>query len=74
MKMPDQHRRMAISLMTRWFEHVQVGSAFSHTIFVIFSEDSPLGVIPTEYGFEGQPGMPKLFLGRTVRRGRHQGR
>jgi hypothetical protein len=42
-KMPDHHRRMAIALMTRWFEHVQVGGAFNHTIFVIFSEDSPLG-------------------------------
>jgi hypothetical protein len=29
--------------MTRWFEHVQVGTAFNHTIFVIFSENSPLG-------------------------------
>ena len=36
-KMPDHHRRMAIALMTRWFEHVQVGGAFNHTIFVIFS-------------------------------------
>jgi hypothetical protein len=42
-KMPDHHRRMAIALMTRWFEHVQVGGAFNHTIFVIFSEDSPFG-------------------------------
>jgi hypothetical protein len=41
--MPDHHRRMAIALMTRWFEHVQVGGAFNHTIFVIFSEVSPLG-------------------------------
>ena len=30
-------------LMTRWFEHVQVGGAFNDTIFAIFSEDSPLG-------------------------------
>ena len=43
MKVPDHHRRMAIALMTRWFEHVQVGGAFNHTIFVIFSEDLPLG-------------------------------
>ena len=28
-KMPDHHRRMAIALMTRWFEHVQVGGAFN---------------------------------------------
>ena len=41
--MPDHHRRMAIALMTRWFEHVQVGGAFNDTIFAIFSEDSPLG-------------------------------
>jgi hypothetical protein len=41
--MPAHHRRMAIALMTRWFEHVQVGGAFSDTIFAIFSEDSPLG-------------------------------
>ena len=34
---------MAIALMTRWFEHVQVGGAFNDTIFAIFSEDSPLG-------------------------------
>ncbi|MGO9845718.1 MAG: hypothetical protein ACLPKT_03710 [Methylocella sp.] len=43
MKVPDHHRRLAIALMTRWFEHVQVGGAFNHTILVIFSEDSPLG-------------------------------
>ena len=42
-KMPAHHRRMAIALMTRWFEHVQVGGAFNDTIFAIFSEDSPLG-------------------------------
>jgi hypothetical protein len=36
-------RRVAIALMTRWFEHVQVGGAFNDTIFAIFSEDSPLG-------------------------------
>ena len=41
--MPAHHRRMAIALMTRWFEHVQVGGAFNDTIFAIFSEDSPLG-------------------------------
>jgi hypothetical protein len=41
--MPNHHRRMTIALMTRWFEHVQVGGAFNHTIFVIFSKDSPLG-------------------------------
>jgi hypothetical protein len=35
-KMPDHHRRMAIALMTRWFEHVQVGGAFNDTIFSIF--------------------------------------
>ncbi len=42
-KMPDHRRRMAIALMTRWFEHVQVGGAFNDTIFAIFSKDSPLG-------------------------------
>jgi len=42
-KMPHYRRRMAIALMTRWFEHVQVGGAFNHTIFAIFSKDSPLG-------------------------------
>jgi len=42
-KMPAHHRRMAIALMTRWFEHVQVGGAFNDTILAIFSEDSPLG-------------------------------
>jgi hypothetical protein len=42
-KMPSHHRRMAIALMTRWFEHVQVGGAFNDTVFAIFSEDSPLG-------------------------------
>jgi hypothetical protein len=41
--MPDHHRRVAIALMTRWFEHVQVGGAFNDTIFAIFSKDSPLG-------------------------------
>jgi hypothetical protein len=35
-KMPDHHRRMANALMTRWFEHVQVGGAFNDTIFSIF--------------------------------------
>jgi hypothetical protein len=42
-KMPDHDRRVAIALLTRWFEHVQVGGAFNDTIFAIFSEDSPLG-------------------------------
>src|SRR5208337_1347159 len=42
-KMPHHRRRMAIALMTRWFAHVQVGGAFNHTIFAIFSKDSPLG-------------------------------
>jgi hypothetical protein len=41
--MPDHHRRVAIALMTRWFEQVQVGGAFNDTIFAIFSKDSPLG-------------------------------
>ena len=41
--MPAHHRRMAIALMTRWFEHVQVGGAFNDTIFAIFSADSPFG-------------------------------
>ena len=55
-----------------------VGSPFPESLSITRSSNLPirlpLGVIPTEYGFEGQPGMPKLFLGRTVRRGRHQGR
>jgi len=34
---------MPFALMTRWFEHVQVGGAFNDTIFAIFSEDLPLG-------------------------------
>jgi hypothetical protein len=42
-KMPDRDRRVAIALLTQWFEHVQVGGAFNDTIFAIFSEDSPLG-------------------------------
>ena len=42
-KKPDHRRRMAIALVTRWFKHVQVGGAFDHTIFAIFSKDSPLG-------------------------------
>jgi hypothetical protein len=42
-KMPDHDRRVAIALLTRRFEHVQVGGAFNDTIFAIFSEDSPLG-------------------------------
>ena len=42
-KMPDHDRRVAVALLTRWFEHVQVGGAFNDTIFAIFSEDSPLG-------------------------------
>ena len=41
--MPAHHRRMPFALMTRWFEHVQVGGAFNDTIFAIFSEDLPLG-------------------------------
>ncbi len=41
--MPAHHRRVAIALMTRWFEHEQVGAAFNDTIFAIFSKDSPLG-------------------------------
>ena len=41
--MPDHHRRVAIALMTRWFEHEQVGGAFNDTIFAIFGLDSPLG-------------------------------
>ena len=41
--MPAHHRRVAIALMTRWFEHEQVGDAFNDTIFAIFSKDSPLG-------------------------------
>jgi hypothetical protein len=41
--MPTHHRRVAIALMTRWFEHEQVGDAFNDTIFAIFSKDSPLG-------------------------------
>ena len=40
--MRARHRRMAIALMTRWFEHVQVGGAFNDTVFAIFSKDSPL--------------------------------
>ena len=42
-KMPDHDRRVAVALLTRWFEHVQVGGGFNDTIFAIFSEDSPLG-------------------------------
>jgi hypothetical protein len=41
--MPAHHRRVAITLMTRWFEHEQVGDAFNDTIYAIFSKDSPLG-------------------------------
>ena len=41
--MPAHHRRVAIALMTRWFEHEQVGGAFNDTIFAIFGLYSPLG-------------------------------
>jgi hypothetical protein len=38
---------VAIALMTRWFEHVQVGGAFNDTIFAIFSKDRRLADLRT---------------------------